>query len=266
MTAASKNKVVSPTAFYKHKKYASLIFATTKTENDKQLLGASTNIGKGEVTFIIAGGLQKPKQGDLEDGNNVIELKEPSAFIGPKGMSHPSKALKDMRRYISQKTDAPLPKADRSTGRGATAADALSKLLTIKWMNGKGEFPLGDWAKANSVPLSVVKQILDEYHSHVYSFTFRASKYVNSDYSFRFKEYGEDSFAGMFAEYQKQSSFKTLMIFDVGSEKVYTISSKEDAKRLFSQVGLVIFSGQDAHGLDGALGGKIHASKFKKLF
>lgn len=266
MIKASNNRAVSPSQYYNYPKYANMLMAATKMDNDKQILGAPTNIGKGEIAFIVTGGLHKPRQGDLEDGPNVIELKEPTANLGPKGLSHPNKSIKLMRMYMEKKGMGPLPKADTSVGRGQGPEDALSKLLEIKYMNGKGEFPLGDWAKKNGIPLKDVKDVVDEYHRHVYPFTFKASNYINGNYGFDFNKYGRESFAAQYAEYQKQSSFKTLMVFDVKSEKVYTIASANDAKQLWDQVGMVYFSGGDRHGLEVSYGGKIHATKFKNLF
>jgi hypothetical protein len=270
MYTASKNKTVDISTYYNYPKYADFIMNACKNDNDKQVLGASTNIGKGEIAFIIAGGLKKPTQGDLQDGPHVIELKEPTAGIKPHSTSHPDVFLRDIRAFIKNLTGVDLPKKDRIPGGGGPYDASACNVLTIKWNqnSGTGEFNLGKWAKDNKISLAHVRSIMKKYHKLVYGSnagSFDGGSYVTSLDNFNYKKYGKDSFALNYDAYKKESTFKTLMVYSPDKNTCYTITTSNDAKKLFEQAGKVEFSPQDSHHLKHAYGGVLHDTLFKRL-
>lgn len=267
MYNASKNKVVKIDSFYNYPKYGKYIMDACKNDNDKQVLGAPTNIGKGEIAFIIAGGLKKPSQGDLMDGPKVIELKEPSAGIKPHSTSHPDVFLRDMRTFITNLTGVELPKLDRVSGKAKSYDDSLSTVLTLRWSKtgGAGLFNLGKYAKDKGISLAHVRKILSHYHKLIYGTAFDAGSYVRSLDSFDFQKYGKDSFGLNYDRYKKESDWNTLMVYSIHKDTVYTITTTNDAKKLWDQVGKIEFSPQDKHHLAHAYGGVLHDTAFKKL-
>jgi len=266
MYNASMNKTVSVDRYFKHSKFGKFIMDECKNDNDAQVLGASANIGKGEIAFIVAGGLMKPSQGDLEWNRKVIELKEPSAAIQPHGVNHPSKFMGEMRKFITDELkkkglNIPLPKGNHGPG------DTLAELLTIKWSQTKpmGKFDFLDFAKKHKIPLATTKLIVKKFHQLVLPYTFDPGKYISASYGFDYKKYGRESFKASYLAYRKESSWNTLMVYSITKDTVYTIEDGDDAVKLWNACGEVDFSGKDKHGRAGAYGGKLHETMFKRL-
>lgn len=264
MLKASEGSKVDPSKFFKiDPTVAAFIMSETKDDKSSSLLAAPTNIGKGEVAFVILGGLGKPSKGDLEYGSAMIEVKEGAgAAMAPKAMVHPTKFLKDMQDLCKSKLPAPVfKKLPTQLGK---AGNSLAYMLSITDKHG---FPFGQFCKENNVPVKVCKEIMQAYIDKVYSFRFNIAKYIKNDYSCDVKGFGKDSFVAMFAQYQKEYGFSHLMYFFSGAKKtmpfIYSMKSSKDASSLFDKVGMTIFSGADEFGRAYGFGGTYHVPSMK---
>lgn len=264
MLKASESKRVSPSQFYKRDTaVADYIMMATKDEKSNSIVAAPTNVGKGEIAFIILGGLEKPKKGDLEFGSAMIEVKEGSgAAIAPKGMVHPTKFLKDMQGELKKALAKDVfDKLPKQLGK---AGDSLAKVLSIT----EAGFPFGQFCKENKVPIKVCKDIMQSFHNKVYSFKFDVKKYIKNDYTIDTKRYGKDSFEAMFKQYQKEYGYTHLMYFFSGAATtapfVYSMKTSADAGKLFDKAGVTNFSGADEFGRAYGFGGTYNVSKMKK--
>jgi len=265
MLKASEAKRVNPSNFYKiDPDVAEWVWKSTKDEKSASILGASTNIGKGEVPFVILGGLAKPTKGDLEFGSSMIEVKEGGgAAMIPKGMVHPTNFLKDMQALLKKKLPAnvfaKLPK------QLAKAGDSLAFKLSISDKNG---FPFGEFCRENNIPVNTCKEIIQKYIDMVYPYKFDVKKYINNDYKMDIKKFGKDSFVSNWIQYQKGYGFSHLMYLFSGQKTtapfIYSMKGKADVEKFYDACGKCDFSGADAFGRAAAFGGGYNISLMKK--
>lgn len=271
MLNASRGRKVKVSNYFLEPKLASWVMKNFRNENDKALLGAPTNIGKGEVAFVILGGLSKPAKGDLSTSTETIEVKEGKyANMTPKNTIHPNSFLKDMRKHLEKYPGVKekLPVRDTTAAKGDTKN--LAYLLSIRKLPNKtGSFPLAEFSKAEGVmTASQVTETMQKYHDLVYNKTkINMSKYIKSNMSFDFDSYGEDTFTQLLKKYQQEDGFSNLMYFNgpknFGDETVFCMKNTDDAKKFYKSFGEVRFSGNDRYKLEYGYGGTYNESKFR---
>lgn len=265
MLKSSEAKKVNPSNFYKiDSQVAEWVWANTKDEKSASLLAASTNIGKGEVPFVILGGLGKPSKGDLEFGSSMIEVKEGGgAAMIPKGMVHPTNFMKDMQTLLKKKL--PSSVFAKLPTQLSKAGDSLSKMLSI---SDKYGFPFGQFCKENNVSVADCKDIMQKFVDMVYPYKFDVKKYISNDYKLDTKRFGKDSFVSNFLQYQKGYGFSHLMYLFSGQKKtppfIYSMRGKADAEKFYDACGVCDFSGTDAFGRYASFGGMYNVALMKK--
>lgn len=244
-------------SYYTDKKACEFVMNKTRNMTDASLLRASTNIGAGEVSFIVLGNLSKPKLGDLEvPGIGTVEVKTPGAGIAPKNLVHPSKVILDVAKNAKKITgikDLKFP----TDFKEAAALMSVKKLRA----SGKKQFPLGDYFRENKYSLIGMKKLFDYAHDKIYKKKLNVSQFINSDYSLNFDKYGAYTFMEMFMDYKQQTRFDTLMYYDYNTERMYCITSRGDAEEFYKKYGQVELSFGDKHGRDQKFGGKISSGK-----
>ena len=275
MIRNSHNKKVSIYNYIKSnkKKIANWVIENYRDVVEAQLLGAPTNIGKGELVMIILGGLSKPSKGDLQTSSEMIEVKEGGgAAMIPKRCIHPNKILSGMRNYIRSKhADLGKLMPTRDSGGGE---DTLAWYLSIQTRRTGNVFPLGELARTNGISIESVRDVMQEYHDRVYagSLRFDVKKYIQNDYKFKFNEYGEENFASLFEGYRSEYGFTNLMYFNIGhgggakrygGETVYCIKNKSDAKAFWKKYGTLAFTGADTFGRAYGYGGSYSETKYR---
>jgi len=253
----SHGSIKKVSSYYTDKKLCSFIMDKTRTMTDASLLRAPTNIGAGEVSFIVLGNLSKPKLGDLEVGGvGTVEVKTPGAGIAPKDMVHPSKVILDVAKNAKKITGI----KDLKFPSDFKEAAALMRVVNLK-SSGKKSFALGDYFKENKYPIAGMKKLFDYAHEKIYKKKMNVSQFINNDYTIDYNKYGAYTFVEMFEAYKKQTKFDTLMYYDYKTERMYCISSRADAEKFYSQYGQVELNFGDKHGRDQKFGGKISSGK-----
>jgi hypothetical protein len=256
-------------------KVANWILKTYRDNTTASLLGAPTNIGKGEIAMIILGGLKKPSKGDLETDSEMIEVKEGGgAAMIPKKAIHPNKQISAIKAHIRTNHKdlyELLPSTDAGGGENNVA-----HILSIKTTGSGDVFPLGQLAKVNGIPVSTVRDVMQKFHDLVYagSLRFDVKKYIKDDYSFDFNSYGRDNFAALFHGYKSEYGFTNLMYFNIGhppggtktygNETVYCFKNKEDAKAFYKRFGSISFTGGDNFGRAYGYGGTYNEAKYRR--
>ena len=265
MLSASESKRVSPGNYFQvDVSVAQWVWSATANERSATLLGASTNVGKGEVPFVILGGLEKPTKGDLEYGGNMIEVKEGSgAAMVPKGMVHPTNFLKDMQALLQKTLPAEVYK--KLPTQLSKAGDSLAFMLSISDTHG---FPFGQFCKENNIPVKTCQDVMQKYIDMVYPYKFNVKTYISNDYTLDVQKFGKESFVSNWLEYQKGYGFSHLMYLFSGQKTaapfIYSMKGKTDAEKFYDACGKCVFSGADAFGRATAFGGTYNVSLMKK--